>query len=90
MAISKEIIEKVLKKAITDKKFASQLKISPAKALESVLGVDLPDDQVNAIVKAVMEKVSLESIGGMLDTDGDGKPDIGGIAKLGGAFLGKK
>lgn len=90
MNISKALIEKVIAKALSDKKFASQLKKNPAKALEGLLGVDLPDDQVNAVIKAVTEKISLDSIGSMLDTDGDGKPDLAGVAKLGGAFLGKK
>lgn len=87
MNIGTDMIEKIVKKAITDKKFAASLKTNPAKALESVLGVDLPDDQVNAIIKSVTAKVNL---GSLLDADGDGKPDLDKLAKLGGSLLGKK
>ncbi len=90
MAIEKEKIEAIVKKVANDKKFAAELKTNPAKAIESVIGVDLPDDQVNAVIKAVTAKVGLDSLGSVLDKDGDGKPDLAGLAKLGGSLLGKK
>lgn len=76
---AKDIVEKIVK----DKGFAKNFKSSPAKALEGLLGVNLPDEQVNSILEAVKGKVNLETIGGLLDTDGDGKADLGGLAKLG-------
>ena len=35
---------------------------NPAKTLEKVLGVDLPDDQVNAIVAGVKAKLGLDDV----------------------------
>lgn len=79
----KDKIEDIVKKVMKDKDFAKDFTKNPVKAIEKVLGVNLPDDQINAIIKGVKEKVSLDSIGGLLDSDGDGKPDLGGIGKLG-------
>lgn len=76
--------EEIVKKVTTDKNFAEKFKKNPAAAIESVVGVQLPEDQINSIVKAVTAKASLDSIGGMLDSDGDGKPDLGAISKLSG------
>ena len=58
------------------------------KALEDVLGVDLPEDQINAVISGVKTKINLDAVSGMLDSDGDGKPDLGALGKLGG-ILGK-
>ena len=35
---------------------------NPAKTLESVLGVNLPDDQVNALVAGVKAKLGLDDV----------------------------
>lgn len=35
---------------------------NPAKTLESVLGVNLPDDQVNALVNGVKAKLGLDDV----------------------------
>lgn len=35
---------------------------NPAKTLESVLGVNLPDDQVNALVDGVKAKLGLDDV----------------------------
>ena len=77
MELIKKKIEEVVQKIKNDKNFAAKFQKDPVKALEEVLGVDLPEDQINAIIS------------GMLDSDGDGKPDLGGLGKLGG-ILGKK
>jgi len=36
------------------------------KAIESVLGIDLPDDQIKALIDGVKAKVSLDQAGGLL------------------------
>lgn len=77
MELIKKKIEEVVQKIKNGKNFAAKFQKDPVKALEEVLGVDLPEDQINAIIS------------GMLDSDGDGKPDLGGLGKLGG-ILGKK
>ena len=54
-----EITEKVKK----DPSFAEQFKKDPIKAVESVLGVDLPDEKIKEIAKAVKAKVNLGGVG---------------------------
>lgn len=67
-------IDEVVNKVKSDDKFAEKFKSEPIKAVEDVLGVDLPDDVVNNVVEGVKAKVN---IGGVMD-------------KLGGLFGGKK
>ena len=85
----KEKIEEVVQKIKNDKNFAAKFQKDPVKALEDVLGVDLPEDQINAVISGVKAKINLDTVSGMLDSDGDGKPDLGALSKLGG-ILGKK
>ena len=89
MELVKKKIEEVVEKIKNDKNFAAKFRKDPVKALEGVLGVDLPDDQINAVISGVKAKINLDTVSGMLDSDGDGKPDLGGLSKLGG-ILGKK
>ena len=89
MELVKKKIEEVVEKIKNDKNFAAKFQKDPVKALEGVLGVDLPDDQINAVISGVKAKINLDTVSGMLDSDGDGKPDLGSLSKLGG-ILGKK
>lgn len=92
MDIKKEIQE-IIEKIQKDKNFAANFKKDPVKAVEKLLDVNLPDDQMDDIIKAVKAKIDLDKIGDMLDADGDGKLEIsdvaGALGKLGGMF-GKK
>ena len=85
----KKKIEEVVQKVKADKNFAAKFQKDPAKALEGVLGVELPEEQINAVISGVKAKINLDTVSGMLDSDGDGKPDLGNLSKLGG-ILGKK
>ena len=67
-------IEEVVNKVKSDDKFAEKFKSEPIKAVEDVIGVDLPDDVVNNIVEGVKAKVNI----------------VGVVGKLGGLFGGKK
>ena len=51
--------------------------------------MELPEEQINAVISGVKAKINLDTVSGMLDSDGDGKPDLGSLSKLGG-ILGKK
>jgi len=81
-AKAQELIEKIK----NDKNFASDFRKDPVKAVERILDVNLPEDQINSLITMVKAKVDLDAIGGMLDSDGDGKPDLGSLSKLGGLF----
>ncbi len=67
-------IDEVVNKVKNDSSFADKFKSEPVKAVEEVLGVDLPDDTVNKIIDGVKAKVN---VSGVMD-------------KLGGLFGGKK
>ena len=82
----KEKAQELIEKIKNDKNFAADFRKNPVKAVERVLGVDLPEDQINSLITMVKAKVDLDAIGGVLDSNGDGKPDLGGLSKLGGLF----
>ena len=81
-------VEEVLAKVKGDDAFLAKFKEDPIKAVEGVIGVDLPDEQLKGVVEGLKAKLAL-------DKDGDGKLDIienledkvGGLGdKLGGLF----
>jgi len=56
-------IEEIVEKVKSDKNFAAKFSKEPVKAVESVLGIDLPDDQINALIEGVKAKISLDKAG---------------------------
>lgn len=85
----KEKIEEIVKKITADKGLAKKFIKDPIKTVEGLIGVDLPDEAVKKIIAGVKDKIDLKKLGAMLDSDGDGKPDLGALGKLGELF-GKK
>ncbi len=59
-------IEEIIAKVKNDPGFAAKFTSNPVQAVESIIGVDLPDDQVKAVVDGVKAKVSLDSAGDVL------------------------
>ena len=59
----KEKIDKIVEKVKNDKDFEKKFKEEPIKAVEEVIGVDLPDDKINEIVNGVKAKVNLDKSG---------------------------
>ena len=78
MAIDiKAKIEEIVNKIKGDKSIGEKFQKDPTKTVEGLIGVDLPEDQINSVVEAVKGKVKLDSV-----TD-----KLGGIGdKLGGLF----
>jgi len=64
----KQQIESVVQKVTKDEKLMEQFKKEPVKAVESVLGVDLPDDVVNKVVDGVKAKVTVDKLGNLAGT----------------------
>lgn len=58
----KEKIEELVDKAKNDEEFHKELKEDPVKAVEGLLGVDLPDEQVKAIAHGVAAKLDMGDI----------------------------
>ena len=61
-------IEELVNKVKNDKDFADKFKNDPVKAVEGVIGVDLPDDQINKIVDGVKAKITADGIGGKISS----------------------
>ena len=71
MANLKEVIGKIIEIIQDDDKFEAKFDANPAKAIEEVLGVDLPDEQVNMVVKAVKAKeIQLDNLDDLLEDKG--------------------
>ena len=51
-------IEELVKKVTDDKAMKEKFEKDPVKTVESVLGVDLPDEQVKMIIESVKAKVN--------------------------------
>ena len=39
---------------------------NPVALIESLIGIDLPDDQINGIIDGIKAKISLDSVGDFL------------------------
>lgn len=53
----KEKVDEVVKKLKGDDKLLEKFQKNPVKTVEGIIGVDLPDDQINGIVEAVKAKI---------------------------------
>ncbi len=60
-------IEEIVNKVKNDKDFAAKFTSDPVKAVEGVLGIDLPDDQINAVIEGVKSKISVDDIKDKID-----------------------
>ena len=58
----KEKITEIVEKITKDEKMKEQFQKDPVKAVESVVGVDLPDDAVKKIVDGVKAKITLDGV----------------------------
>lgn len=67
-------IDEVVNKVKSDKNFAEKFQKEPIKAVEDVLGVDLPDELIMNVIDGVKAKVNVDGI----------------MDKIGGLFGGKK
>jgi uncharacterized protein YpuA (DUF1002 family) len=59
----KEKIEELVSKIKNDKDFGDDFKKDPVTAVESVLGIDLPDEQIEKVIDGVKSKIKLDDIG---------------------------
>ena len=67
----KDKIEEIVAKIKGDKNLLSSFKSDPIKTVESLIGIDLPDDKVRSIVDGVKAKMDLD----------DAKDALGGFFK---------
>ncbi len=62
----KEKIDEVVKKVQSDPTILANFQKNPVKTVEGIIGVDLPDDQINSIIDAVKAKINIDDIGNSL------------------------
>lgn len=62
----KEKIEELVDKIKGDKNLMKKFKDDPIKTVEGLIGVDLPNDKVEAIADGIKAKIDLDKIGDKL------------------------
>ncbi len=68
----KEKIEQAAKKLMADKTLMAKFESNPVSVIEQLIGIDLPDQQINQVIDGIKAKIKLDQVGDML----------GGIGKL--------
>ena len=59
-------IEEIVKKLMSDKDLMAKFEKNPASVIEELIGIDLPDDQVNQLVDGIKAKISLDKVSNAL------------------------
>ena len=62
----KAMIEKAVKKLMSDKDLLAKFEKNPASVIEELIGVDLPDELVNQVIDGIKAKIKLAQLGGVL------------------------
>ena len=62
----KEKAEEIIEKIKSDKDIAAKFQKDPVATVEKLLGVDLPNDQIEALVDFIKAKIDLDKIGNAL------------------------
>ena len=65
-------IEELVQKLLSDKNLMAKFDRNPASVIEELIGIDLPNDQVNQLINGIKAKIKLDQVGDVL----------GGIGKL--------
>lgn len=88
----KEMIEELVEKIMDNKDLMTKFQKDPVGTIEGLIGIDLPNDEVEKVVAAVKAKIGLEKLEDKIDDLDDKLEDkLGGVlgGALGGLF-GKK
>ena len=72
MEIVKDKVEEIVEKIKKDSKLADKFQKDPIATVESLLDVDLPNEQLEPLVEGIKAKLDLDKLGDML----------GGLGKL--------
>ena len=68
----KDKIEDIVEKIKSDKNIAAKFQKDPISTVEELIGIDLPNDQLEGVVDAIKAKINLDKIG----------DSLGGLGKL--------
>ena len=55
-------IEEIVNKIKSDPKMLQKFNDNPTETLESLIGIDLPDDQINQLVEGIKAKLTMERL----------------------------
>lgn len=59
----KEKVDEIVEKIKGDPKKIESFTKDPIKAIEGMIGVDLPDEKIKEIIEGIKEKLNLSSVG---------------------------
>ena len=59
-------IEELTEKIKNDKTLLSKFQKDPVSAVEGIIGIDLPNDQLEKLVEGIKAKISLDKLGDAL------------------------
>ncbi len=54
-------VEELVKKITSDKNLMEKFEKNPGKTIEELVGVDLPEDQINQIVTGIKAKIKVDN-----------------------------
>ncbi len=59
-------VEEIVKKIMADKDILAKFQKDPVSVVEELVGIDLPNDQLEPVVDAVKAKITADKIGDVL------------------------
>lgn len=59
-------IEELVEKIKADKNILAKFQKDPVTTVEELLGIDLPNDQVEKLVEGIKAKINVDKLSGML------------------------
>ncbi len=62
----KDKIEEIVEKIKADKDIAADFQRDPISTVEKLIGIDLPNDQLEAVVNGIKAKIDLDKVGNIL------------------------
>lgn len=62
----KKMVEELVEKIQKDPEILSKFKKNPVKVIESIVGIDLPDDQIMKLAELVKAKIDMDKVGDLL------------------------
>ena len=71
-----KIINDVIAKLKADDNLLEKFNTTPVKVLEDLIGIDLPDDKINAVIDGIKAKLNLDDLA---DKAGDILGALGGL-----------
>lgn len=77
-----EKIDEIVEKIKNDKTIAAKFKKDPVSTVEDLIGIDLPNDQIEKVVDGIKAKIALDKI----DLD---NIDLGKVGDVLGGLFGK-